>query len=73
MIGKIISHYKLIENFGGGGMGILYKAHDIKLNRVVALKFIPTRLSTSEGAKQRFIYEDKVALALYKIFGNSIC
>jgi serine/threonine protein kinase len=57
MIGKTISHYKILEKIGGGGMGIVYKAQDLKLDRYVALKFLPPHLSTSEEDKQRFIHE----------------
>jgi serine/threonine protein kinase len=70
MIGKTISHYKIIEKLGEGGMGIVYKAQDLKLDRFVALKFLPLHLTTSEEEKQRFIHEAKAASTLEH---NNIC
>ena len=64
MIGKTISHYKIIEKIGSGGMGVVYKAQDLKLDRFVALKFLPPHLTTSDEEKQRFIHEAKAASAL---------
>jgi serine/threonine protein kinase/cephalosporin-C deacetylase-like acetyl esterase len=64
MIGKTVSHYKVIEKLGGGGMGIVYKAQDLKLDRFVALKFLSPHLSQAEEEKKRFIQEAKAASAL---------
>jgi serine/threonine protein kinase/dienelactone hydrolase len=70
MIGKKISHFKILEKLGQGGMGIVYKAEDLKLDRYVALKFLPPHLTSSEEQKQRFIHEAKAASSLDH---NNIC
>ncbi len=64
MIGQIISHYKILEKLGEGGMGVVYKAQDLKLDRFVAIKFLPAHLSASEENKARFVQEAKATAAL---------
>jgi serine/threonine protein kinase len=64
MIGTNISHYKILEKLGEGGMGVVYKAQDTTLDRLVALKFLPAHLSASEADKARFIQEAKAAATL---------
>ncbi len=64
MVGKTISHYKIIEKLGEGGMGIVYKAEDSKLKREVAIKFLPHHISASQEERNRFEVEAQAAAAL---------
>lgn len=62
--GKTISHYEILEQIGQGGMGVVYKAKDLNLERTVAIKFLPSHLASSEENKKRFLQEAKAAASL---------
>lgn len=64
MIGKIVSHYRILEHIGGGGMGVVYRAEDTKLGRPVALKFLPAEFTRDPDARKRFLREAQTSSTL---------